>query len=279
MGQPLCLVENLGSLIAFPLHGFAADEEAAGHEAARMVDGRRSAFDFWTAVTANAQRTITWTCDRLRTADTIVLDRGHNLAGVVLTLEASQDNFATPAQQIFSFALPSVAVGGDMTIAPGVVTEEGAWLFTFPDVSATYFRLRIAAMGAGKVPLVVGLWLGLSWTPGFFLTPWGEDQDAFEVKEATSEAGWLGRGAAANVRQGELLVKLPSDDAYDVARYHIQGHFGHGRPMWVVYDQQQADRAFCVLRPTGALGFRFEGNWWPRQARIPYREHEPMRAA
>lgn len=274
---PLCLVENLGSLVQFPTHTFVGDEEAASHEAFRVADGRRSPFDYWTGITANQQRILTWTCDRVRAVDTIALDRGHNLAGTVVTLEASQDNFVT-VQQIFSFAVPSVAVGGDMTVAPGIVTEEGAWLYTFPDVAATYFRLRIAAMGAGILPVIVGLWLGQSWQPGLFCTPWGDDADVLTAKETETEWGWKGRGLVANIRQGTMIVKLPSDDAYDIARYHIQGHYGRSRPMWVVYDMAQADRAFLAIRPTGSLGFNYEPNWWPRQCRIPYLEHEPARA-
>ena len=160
MSRAAVLVENLFSAIAYPLHVVAADEQATGHEAFRIANGRRSAFDYYESITANAQRIIKITCDRVRSANGCALDRGHNLGGEQVVLEASDDDFATPAQTCFDIILPTTTAPGTLDDALGVRTEEGAWLIRFPQRTALYWRLRIPAMGAGVRPKIVGAWLG-----------------------------------------------------------------------------------------------------------------------
>jgi hypothetical protein len=282
MATPLLLVENFCSAglgRQFPLHAIAGDEEAAGFEAWHVADGRRSSLDCWQAITPNVQHTLTITCDRVRGADCAILDRGHNFAGLPVFIESSMDN--ANWQVAVSPIIPTANLAAPLSNANGVTTEEGAWGIEFPTVvGGLYWRLRIPAMGVGLVPQVVGLWIGKSYQPpANFLNPWSEDQDRLLVAETASEWGWKGRGPAAAPNAGAFNTKLLTDDEYDVARYHVAGHYGRGRPMWICYDQAQADRMFCAIRPGGDLGYSYLGNWFPRQGRIPYEEHEVLRAA
>lgn len=273
---PLILAENFFNARLFPLHVLAADEEPVGMESWHVADGRRTPSDRWQGITANQQRTLTVSCDRIRAADTLVLDRGHNLAGKELALECSDDNFVS-VQSVFDFVLPSVCQPGPISGPFGILTEEGAWAINFPDRAATYWRLRIPAMGAGLVPQIVGAWLGLSYSPGFLLTPWGDDSNTASFEEVVSEYLWRGRGPVAQANDGALGIKLLTEFDYELARYHLDGIFGSGKPTWICYDQAQAERMFLALRPQGRQGFELAQGWWPRQARINYVEHSPLR--
>ncbi len=269
MAGPLLLVENLYNQRAFPGHFVTAADavtalEVSGHEGFRVATGRRSGIAPCTFVTVNHDQAILVACNRIRSANCLFLDRGHNLAGKPVSLQTSQDNVTWAT--VWTITIPTATVTNTITdTAYGVVTEEGAWGVRFPRADAIWWRLFIPAMGAGLVPVVVGLTLGTCWEPGFFLNPWGEDQDEASYTATASEWGWVGRGPVANVRTGQLGLRLATDEAYELARYHLQGHYGHGRPMWVVYDQAQADRSGLFIRPPGRLGFNFEGAWFPRQ--------------
>lgn len=284
MASPLLLVENLFSTIQFSGHTVAWDETpAASHEEFRVADGRRSSLDYSTPVTANAQHTLTITCDRARAANCFFLDRGHNLAGLQIFIENSQDSVSW--ETVASPTIPTASSPGTLSNTNGIVTEEGAFgiLFAAPPVqpgTAVYWRLRIPAMGAGGIPIIVGAWLGMAWVPlNNFEQPWGEDQATLSSMETVSEWQWRGRGPTALVRDGSLALKLITEDEYDLARYHIAGHFMRGRPMWVCEDQAQADRTFLSLKTPGHFGFNFAPRWFPRQAMgWQYVEHEPQRA-
>lgn len=273
----LFLSDNLLNTRLYPGHTLVADEEAAGFEAWHVADGRRTFGDRWQATTANAQHTLTIACDRLRWADTLILDRGHNLGGKEVVLECADESTFTNPQIVLDIVLPTVTQGGPLTGAFGVLTEEGAWAVNFPDRAASYWRIRIPAMGAGLVPQIVGLWLGLSYTPTYLGLPWGEDSNTAMFQETVSEFGWAGRGPVATPNDGALSIKLSSEFDYELARYHLIEVFGTGRPMWICYDQAQADRLFLALRTNTRIGFEYQSGWWPRQGGIPYREHAPLR--
>lgn len=279
MGAPLLLVENLFSTVQFPNHTVAANETASGREAFRVADGRRSSLDYWSPTTANAEAWIKVTMDRVRAFNCIFLDRGHNLAGKTVALDSSFDDFTTYASP-FSGVLPSAAAPGAITDSLGVRTEEGAWGYRLSAVrAAKYLRLRVPAMGAGLVPKVVGLWVGLALElPGLTL-PVSHGAHELVGPIAKSDIGWMARGRSVQQRAGVLGVKWTSQFDYALARYHIEGHFGAGRPMWVIPDSEQAERAFQVLRPEGAVvGVRRDQQWFFPAAEIPYVEHEPLAA-
>lgn len=277
MNEPYILVENFFSSPAqFPGHMVAADEEASGHELWHVADGRRILSDYYASSTANQARTLTVACDRIRAADMLVLDRGHNLAGAAITVLGSDDNFTT-SRTVWSGTIPTVTAPGSLDEANGVVTEEGAFLVRFTREAWAYWRVGIPALGSGIVPAIVGLWLGMSWQMDFLDNPFAEDQAEQITIEQSSDAGWLARSAITPRRHGTLPLTLRDDQSYELARYHLQGHWiNRNRPMWLVMDSGQADRAVLTLPDRSAPGFAYvSGAAW-RQAQLPWIEHEPL---
>lgn len=274
--RPRILAENFFSRSAFPDHVVSASEESAGNEAWRVGTGRRHRLtNRWMPATANAEAWIQVTCDQVRAADMIAIDRGHNLAGRTLELRASDDDFQT-YETVATLTVPSGPSGGAGHLDHGVWTDEGAYLCRFPLAAATQWRLVIPAMGAGVRPEIVGLYLGLSYSPGRYLhQPWADEEDELSYIETASDARWVGAGRTSRPRVGELRVRLEDYLAYDLARYHLVGHFGERRPTWIVYDEAEAERAVLAVRPQGRSGFRFDSEWGYRQADIGWIEHEP----
>lgn len=279
---PAFLVENLGSQIQFPSVVLTGNEELAGHEAYHVANGRRDQAQYWSPITPNNPAYLNYALDRTRACDMVALDRGHNLGGVACSLQCSNDNWTT-TETVFTATIPTVAQpGAGLDGANGVTTEEGAWIKRFPVRAALYWRWAIAAMGSNVVPQVVGLWLGKGFysaaqSDWLFTVPTSPDGGTLQGFEASSEAGWVGRGQQTERREGVIPLKLVSAFNYDLARYHLQAVFGLGRPMWVVFDDSQAERAFLVIRPQAQFGFRREQLWAFPQALIPYQEHEPLR--
>ena len=276
-GKPLIAVENLFSVTQFPNVVVLANEAASGNEAFRVATGRRSALNFWTSTTTNQPAWVKAAGDQVRAADFLALDRGHNLAGFAIELHVSNDDFTT-YETALAVTLPAATAPGAVDDALGVRTEEGAWLKRFALRAGKQWRLYVPAMGTGLKPQVVGLYLGCSLALEYFDRPFQDDQDELVGATVESDAGWLGRSRSIQRRAHELEVKLPSFAAYDQVRYHLQGHFGKGRPMWLLHDLDQADRAVLVVRAPGTLGFGFTPGWGWRRGKLGYVEHEAQAA-
>ena len=275
-GRPVVFVENFYSVIQFPSHTVAVTENPSANPKERLANARRRAADHWTMTTANTLANIDVTCDRVRGADCIVLDRGHNLSGEAIKLVGSSDNFTT-SEDILDLTIPSVSSPGGLDDPLGVISEEGAWLKRFDLRAFKYFRFQIAAMGVGNRPIVVGLQLGLSFESRLYDLPW--DDDAGELLGGSSESsiGWRGRALANVRRRGTIGIRLEDAIQYDQARYNILGHARRGRPMWIVYDQNQAANAVLAQLDEGVHGFRMGRDWWDkRRADVPWVEHEPL---
>lgn len=275
---PVLCAENLASRIQFPGHTVAGNEELTGFEAFRAATGRRSKYNYWQPVTANNPATYTITFDRVRAFNFWALDRGHNLAGITLTASISSDGFAT-SQTIWSVAIPAVP-GGSLDDPYGCATEEGAWVIRHPVAMGAAVRLSIPAMGSGVVPQIVGLYVGLAWSRNKYDPPLNDESLEPLVQEYESPAGWIGRGAVTPRRSGAIRVRLDDNEEYEVARYHILGHFAAGRPMWIVHDPLQSDRAVLAIAPRGGtLGFPNDyQSWLQRKAEsMAWVEHEPLR--
>jgi len=263
---------NILSRFVFPGHVIVADEEGAGHEAFRIGTGRRHPFtNYYESLTANAQRLITATLDRERTADLFVLDRGHNLPRIIL--ERSYDNFVNSPITVFDVTLPSSGTGS-LDDAFGVVSEELAWYIRFPKISAPYWRLKIPAIGSGIRPKIVGAHLSHS----FEFDPWkptGPDQTELGGDIGESDAGWQALGSPWNRRTDSLRLQLPDLFSYEQARVAFR-HWMKRRPVWYVPDEDDARNACCIIRPPSVGGFRRGPQWYAHAAEIPYVEHEAL---
>lgn len=278
MGAPIIAVDDYGNRRMYPLHTVVADEQAVGYEVDRIYSGRRDELNYWTSITANAQRIITWTYDRVRALDYFFLDRFHNLAGITLTYAVSQDNFTT-SETVFSVAPPTVTARGNPADTYGVRTGEGAWLKTFPMRPAKYARLTIPAMGAGLRPRIGGLSHGPMLTLGAFTKPYDPDHSLLVVEESTSDTGALGRGRTGRQRRGVITYRFGDLLEYEeAARLHLHGHFGDGRPTWILHDADEGQRAVRAIREMSGLGFPIPTGRATNETQLAWVEYEPKAA-
>ena len=275
MNTPRWCADNLFNDFIYPSHTLTANEEATEAEAWHVANGRRSDDDYWTPTTANNDAWVEVACDRVRAADFIAIDRGHNLAGKTVKLECSDDDFTT-TEEVFSITFPSsYAPGSTLSSASGARTEEGAWVKSFDLRAAKYWRLYIGA-AASIPPRVVGLWLGKAWSPGEYMErPW--DDGPVDVRYAATETphAWVGAGVVSNRRSGDVTVRLDNFFAEDVARRFLHD-YGRRRTAWYVPNPDQAERSFLVtVPPSGRLALPYDTGWGYRQARFGFIEHEP----
>lgn len=288
MAGPLICADNFFNPTIYPNHIVSALTQvvdpygANDHQAFHVGIGRRSQFNYWMSGNTATADYLQVQCDRVRSANFIALDRGHNLAGTPFNLEVSNDGSSW--QTVLGVVGQGIVIGsgsGPNSITDtsyGVVTLEGAWACYFPTQTGLYWRLYMTAITGGS-QAVVGLTVGYAYAPFYqgFEMPWGEDQDHFVAQETVSPYGWHGRPQKNQVKQGKFALRMYTEDEYDLARYHIQDLFGAGHPTWLCYDMAQADRMIMVARPGGgALGAVYN-NRYPREYNpVDYMEWEPQ---
>lgn len=244
MGRPRFLQENFFNRRQFRGHVVAGNEETAGNEAFRVGNSRRGPLDFWTPTTPNQQAYLGSTFDRVRMFDMVVVDRNNNLGGATVRLWVSSDNFTTKTE-IFSLTFPTqVFNNSKLDQIPGALSDEGAWAFNFNPHSGKAVRFVIDAMGAGAKPHVGGLWLGqslqLQHSP---LLPWSPEARHLEFKESLSSSLWAGTGRKAQRREGNISIPMADTTEPEQVRYHIEEGYWSGSYMWVVFDDERAERS------------------------------------
>ena len=276
MGLPAFLVDNLWSVRQYLNNALAANEEAVGSQVFRIADGRRSRTDNWTPLTLNNLADITADGITTQTFDGLWLDRDHNMAGEVVELRRSTDDFAASDILVFSATIPATAaVDGDLDATNGITTDEGAWIKRFTAPAATrYWRLQFPAV-VGLKPRIIGSMLGKFWEPGNIFRPVADEDDALRTKETATSWGWSGRTIQIRQRLGELNFRLPTEAAFVDAAIHIRDNFGQGRLMAIVHDDEKTERTVLAQRIVGRHGFQFPPNWGHRAAVIPWFEYEP----
>lgn len=273
METPVFCTDNLFDDLLYTSHTVTANEE--GTEAWHVANNRRSPSDYWTPTTANNDAWVEVACDRVRSADFVAIDRGHNLAGKTVALQVSDDDFTT-TESVFSITFPSSYGHGSLLSATnGARTEEGAWVKSFDLRAAKYWRLHITA-AASFTPKVVGLWVGKMWDPGEYVDrPWDEDGSVGAFEAAGNDLGWSAYTTQAAPRQGQVSLRLSNFYADDASRRFLD-LYRRGRPAWYVPQQDRAERAGLVKVPQGArIEAPYEAGWGYRTVRLPYVEHEP----
>lgn len=275
-GRPRFLVENFWNAASqFGDHTITANEAATRHDAFRVGDTRRES-TWWTPTTSNSEAWIEVECDRPRAADTLVIDRGHNLDGDTVILECSDDDFSS-TEEILNRTVPS-NTSPNQRLSDGARNTEGAWAIHFDSRVATYWRLRIPAMGSGLKPEITGLYLGNSWQPVFHsATPFGWGDKARQFDQATSDTGWQGRVNTREPKTRAYPMKLSSFSEYSIARYHTDGLYWEGEVMWIWPDETQAEKGWLATAPAGEHGWEQGRDQWAfMQTDLRAREHQPV---
>jgi len=282
MGLPRFLVENFFNLDMFPGHTVSAEEEATDHEARVVGAVRRHPRNFWTPTTANSDTWLQAACDRVRCADMIVGDRVHNLSGETVSLEVSSDGFTT-STEVFSLTFPTyVFRGSRLDQLPGVLTEEGAWCYKFPFHHGKQWRFNVGAMGAGEKPQVGGLYLGKSWqSMRHPQMPSDDEPQRLAFEQKVSPALWSGSNRKARRRESgstPMVIPLASDLEHDQVRYHFKSLYWAGRHMWIVFDDEVAERAVLAEAPPGVHGAPWQDPYLHRVLTVHWNEYNPKAA-
>ncbi len=280
MAGPRFLAESFFNIQQFPGHTITAEEETTGFEAwrvgaARRVGGRIRAY--WTPTTANSTSWVECKCDRARAADMLVIDRGHNLDGETVNLEASDDNFATTTE-VFSVVLPSNVVSNSrLSDTPGVKTTEGAYVISFDYHVALYWRIFVAAMGAGLKPQIPGAYLGKSFSPtNRPPRAWDDEPTQIVYQQIVSDSLWTSSSRKAKRRGASVTMKMASDLEQNQARYHFRSlYHGGGDVMWNVPDTDNAERAWLAEAPPGRDSQAYPANYPRRIVSVSMVEHNP----
>jgi hypothetical protein len=272
MGSPAILVENFYSLRQNNGHTLSASENSAN--AVFVGAARRSVYDAYTSITTNLDAWVRALCDRIRTANMVVFDRGQNVTGLTAKVQLSSDAFVTNTENAFSGALPTVTAAGSLDDDFGVLTPEGAWLKRFNPRASLDWRVFIPAMGASLKPIVTGLWLGQCWTPGDPWRPHSPQVTELVVQETESDLGWIGRGKSTPRKTGVLHFKFATLYDAELAAQHLE-HIAKGRAFWIVSDDARADQAFLAVMPKTSIGMVLEPNYFYPTLDLPYVELDP----
>lgn len=277
MAAPRYLVENFFNPIMFPRHSHTSSTAVAGREDWRVGTARRSVENYWTPSTANLEAYVGVACDRPRFGDMLVIDRNTNLAGHTVRLRFSNDGFATFGE-ILSSVLPGQTYYASQIGSFATRTNEGAYVFHFQGQVAKEWRLYIDAMGPGLKPQVGGLYLGQSWSPTRTpLLPWDDETRELRFTEIISTSFWSGSNRKGTRRRidGHLHL-LVSDAEYQQVRYHFHGLYWRGNYMWVVPDQDQAERAGLFSAEPGVYSAPHGRDYPERQFVLTGVEHQPL---
>lgn len=277
MARPLFLVENFLSWRTFPDHVLAASSTETGLDVRFVGTGRRQrSLNRWAPSTTNADAYVTCALNRVRAFTHLAIDRDHNLGGYPVQVRASDDGFSTYTT-VASATIPT-GVYPNSRLSDGlpIRTEEGAILWDLGEQNAKAVRIFVPAMGAGLKPEIVGLHLGLGWSPEHALRkPYSHGKIRLVYEVERSPEGWAAAGTIGKLRVGQPGLRLERSE-YPQARYHIEELFFARKPMWLVMDTNEAEKARYVVAPPGDAGFEIaDGQWSGWVGEVPYEEHEP----
>lgn len=278
MGRPVILSDNVYNLRIYPDHTLAASTTASEKSVLFLASGRRiRSLTGWFASTLNAEAHVTATFDQARAFDLLFIDRDHNLATESLSVRISDDAFTT-YQEIGPKTVPSDPVPMSALYDGEIVmTNEGALLWWLDLQVGWAARVVVAAMGAGLRPEIAGLALGKLWTPDH--APLKPDVFGKWNLTHTSDRSPLGQDSSGDIgryRSQSLHLRMASWDEYLTALYPIEELYLGRRPMVIVPDDEQAERAVFTLAPPGAQGFEVQSDQSLPEISLSWEESQPV---
>ncbi len=267
------LTDNLYNTRQYPSHTVTASGGAVtGYEVFRIANARRHARDYWTPSSSNTTVNIDVACDRVRAANMLVIDRNSGLSGATVTVTSSQQSSYATSEDI-SFTVPASVYRAN-TLRPGhpVKTQEGAIILTFNLSAGKYWRVTVAAMGAGIKPTIGGLWLGRSYTPTIVPLPWDDETRYLERQDVR-----LGMpGAFSDTgRSADLRIMVKNDAEWETARRSML-QFWSGTPLWYVADSDYGENSWLGYAPPTSFGAPYT-NRTGRDLTISLSELQPVR--
>jgi hypothetical protein len=248
--KPLILTDNLfENVVLHPAFALQVSDAAvppsvfdstAGHEGFRVADNLRD-MTWSTVSTANAQRAWFVDCLAAITPNTIVLDRGHNLAGSVVTFGGANDLALGGFVNLFSSTIPA-APGGLPSDANGCLTPDGVWCKTFTGQSKRVHYVITPALGAGVAPIVTGIYLGTSYRFAEYLTGPGAPDYSTAVKYMRNDMSRGGvRSKSRGINLDKLIITIHLDSVdYPAFDAEIRRMLRYNCPMWFSYDDSDS---------------------------------------
>lgn len=170
--------------------------------------------------------------NKLHCPDFLYIDRGHNLWGQIVIVEAvsTDQTFATGTytdRGWIALAIPALdangnfVVGGDPTVG-FCVTEEGAVYTIFQDPVAMAarqvnraVRVRFLSGSPTFVPQVTGIMLGVRTQLLGYSSISDDDEGARRLRTEESDAGYLATGRVYAYRTAQVSFTLIGDTEYD----------------------------------------------------------------
>jgi len=217
---PLILVDNVFDRInLYPLATLSSKSGfLTGRDPQYAADYRRERTYFQTALTAGPQIQTDLGVGNSAVADSIWIDRGHNLWGRTINLDGSTDGFVVDVGNplVFSLTVPAQGtVGGDPTTG-WCVTEEGA-LYTLPTnlLARRSWRIADTGIAAWTIP---GIILGKRVQLLGYSSVIDEDAgDRNDRSEAGFVMGYDGSDRTYSARKIEIRLAQIGGTEYDAA--------------------------------------------------------------
>jgi hypothetical protein len=277
MGRPVFFVENLLSRRTFPDHVLTASSTETGLDVAFVATGRRQrSLNRWAPSGYHAAAYIQCTFDRVRAFDHVAIDRGHNLGGYTVQVLVSSDGFTTYTTAGSAVIPTQVFPYSRLSDNLPILTEEGAVLWRMDQYAGSAVRLNVPDMGVGLKPEIVGAYIGMAFRPEHApQKPFSHGKVRLLYDVERSPQAWAAAGEIGKLRAGTVELWLADRAEYALARYHIEGLYFARKPMWLVMDDEEAEKARLVVCPPGDAGFEVSSGWSEYRGTIPYEEHEP----
>lgn len=275
MGAPLFLAENFFNTIQFPNNEISTASNAAGQEVFRIGTARRSTLNrFRSAIPANTlDAVVTFEPDRVRSADTLIVDRNADIVGRTIRLRVITD-IGDPGLTILEDVIDNVVVYGSSLNDPThpITTTEAAYIWKFPEVAGVAMVVEVEPL-AGDSGALGGVWLGKSFTPDLPRMP-------FDDEATWSDFDVVRRGIPNNDirtgRTGAFSMMMSGESEWNEARRQFRDLFGKGHPMWIVPDSDVAERAWLGYNAPGSQGAAFSERPQSRSVVIQADEYDAI---
>ncbi|HVX39618.1 MAG TPA: hypothetical protein VHB25_08595 [Gemmatimonadaceae bacterium] len=278
---PLLLLDNVFDTSVLYLGAtLSASDAQTGHEAFRVADYRRERTWWQPASDAGVlgYHSVVVQLPTARAVDYLVLDRGHNLAGLTIYLESSNDGASWVADGTFvELTVPASGTIGGTPTAPAMAnTEEGVtWTLFTALPAALWWRILIPA-STGFLPIVPGVMAGLRTQLLGHSSVYDEDAGGRTQTTQQSTAGYLASDTTYAWRTAVLDLKLIGATEYDATMRMLRALlFAKNQPAMLFMD-------YATYPERGWL-YRYDGASWGmaksrvyRGGRIPLRELYPV---
>ena len=275
MGQPLFLAENFFSVQQFPAHVLtSAVPEAVGQEVFRIGTARRSVLNGFRNADPSLSLSCTVACDRIREADTLVMDRNSDIIGRAMSLDVSSESDFATFERVWGETIPSdVVLGSSLNDQVHAIrTNEGAFVWHFDQTAGLFWRLGANAL-AGDSGRFGGVYLGKSFSPKH------GGRMPFDDEETWLDFGVVRRGVPDNDvrhgRTGAFGMMMTGEAEWNAARRSFRELFGKGYPMWIAPDSDMAERTWLGYNAPGSMGAAFSERPQGRTVVIRADEYDP----